>query len=844
MQAFHRYGESLTNEIGQYASRGYWHGRLRALTWGAACIFLALWVSACGGGDVALPVTSVTATIGPAGGTVTGPDGVQVIIPAGALSQPTTIGIARTTAGAPPIPEAYQGGGYVYELTPHGLTFNELVTVRAPVPAGTTTPLIFMASVGEGWKLLDSQMVNGMAEWQRNSFSYMRAAGLCLVPVSMMNDPNWCVSPVSYARVTATPSGALVQTSAGSMFNGDAGSYRIDQSTTLQFKTTFGVPKNCSNISATFKRRPYQGTAAGYWGAAVDIQTKYPTVAASGVRNVGVETFDFSFDHHFAGKNLFSIIIDFDCPGVTRSGGVVSGWDYGNLYSDSVGDGMVVTGNVPVPLFFFNVGGSVSGLTGSGLVLQNNGTNFTPVVANGSFSFSSTLGAGAPYNVTVRTQPAGQTCTVTNGSGTANANISNVAVNCIASYSIGGTVTGMAGTGLALQNNGADDLTVNASGVFVLATPVAAGGAYSVTVLTQPSGSTCTVSNGSGVANAAVNNVVVACTSIGALALVANTGSTNGTNGLSVYRINASTGALSLLSNVSAGNTPSAVVVSPNGLFAYVGNWVGGTISSYSLDSINGTVSLIPLSSPSSLNPTSIAMDRLGRYIWVTNWGYSTLSAFAIGTNGALAAAGAPKSTLSAYPYAMTAHPTMDFVYVAHGSSGAITVYSVDTASGALTLIQTVNSAVASPSGLVIDPSGHFAFAISQLGSISKFSINQTTGQLTSTGFVNTGGNSFAIAIHPNGQYLYVTNDAVSSNVVVFAFNSSTGALTAVGSPVSAGNGPRGVAVNAAGTYLYVTNYISNDVSAFSIGGGGSTLTSLGAAVPAGSTPQGIALAP
>ncbi len=53
-------------------------------------------------------------------------------------------------------------------------------------------------------------------------------------------------------------------------------------------------------------------------------------------------------------------------------------------------------------------------------------------------------------------------------------------------FTIGGSVTGLTGTGLVLQDNGGDDLTVSASGTFTFATTIAANGAYSVTVLTQP----------------------------------------------------------------------------------------------------------------------------------------------------------------------------------------------------------------------------------------------------------------------------------------------------------------------------------------------------------------------
>ncbi|MGB5223118.1 MAG: hypothetical protein WBN60_18955 [Polyangiales bacterium] len=76
--------------------------------------------------------------------------------------------------------------------------------------------------------------------------------------------------------------------------------------------------------------------------------------------------------------------------------------------------------------------------------------------------------------------------------------------------SIGGTVSGLDGT-LVLLNNGADDLTVSAAGAFTFATRIASGTDYSVTVGTQPEGQTCEVTNGSGIATADVTNVTVEC---------------------------------------------------------------------------------------------------------------------------------------------------------------------------------------------------------------------------------------------------------------------------------------------------------------------------------------------
>ena len=60
------------------------------------------------------------------------------------------------------------------------------------------------------------------------------------------------------------------------------------------------------------------------------------------------------------------------------------------------------------------VGGVVSGLAGSGLVLVDNGSETLPVSANGPITFARALAEGENYRVTVRTQPASpaQTCVV------------------------------------------------------------------------------------------------------------------------------------------------------------------------------------------------------------------------------------------------------------------------------------------------------------------------------------------------------------------------------------------------------------------------------------------------
>ena len=147
---------------------------------------------------------------------------------------------------------------------------------------------------------------------------------------------------------------------------------------------------------------------------------------------------------------------------------------------------------------------------------MNLGSDPQLISANGSFSFSPQAD-GTAYAVTVGTQPAGQSCSVSNGSGTlpGGSNVTNIAVSCVDTpVQVGGLLTGLvAGESVVLQNNGGDNLTLFADGSFVFPTAVVAGTSYAVTVLTQPGpiSETCTVSNGSGTASTDVSNIAVAC---------------------------------------------------------------------------------------------------------------------------------------------------------------------------------------------------------------------------------------------------------------------------------------------------------------------------------------------
>jgi hypothetical protein len=94
----------------------------------------------------------------------------------------------------------------------------------------------------------------------------------------------------------------------------------------------------------------------------------------------------------------------------------------------------------------------------------------------------------------------------------------------VTSFTVGGVVAGLSGSGLILTNNGGDDAAISASGPFTFSSSLQNGAAYSVTVTTQPTAQDCLVTNGSGtVAGANVTNVSVVCSiAVGPFTVLAN----------------------------------------------------------------------------------------------------------------------------------------------------------------------------------------------------------------------------------------------------------------------------------------------------------------------------------
>lgn len=264
---------------------------------------------------------------------------------------------------------------------------------------------------------------------------------------------------------------------------------------------------NVTNVAVTCTTNAFTigGTVNGLKGSGLVLQKNGSddlAIASNG---------SFTFETEQASGTSYQVTVKTQPAGPTQTCTVADG-------SGTVGAGNTRNVKVTCATDTFAIGGAVSGLLGTGLVLQNNGGNDVGVDSSGGFIFPTKVASGAAYNVTVHTQPSNptQACTVTNGAGTvASADITNIAVSCTTSeFTIGGTISGLTGSGLLLRNNGADDLTINAGSSFTFGTSLQSGATYNISIATQPTNptQTCTLANASGtVGSSNVTDVIISC---------------------------------------------------------------------------------------------------------------------------------------------------------------------------------------------------------------------------------------------------------------------------------------------------------------------------------------------
>jgi 6-phosphogluconolactonase len=393
---------------------------------------------------------------------------------------------------------------------------------------------------------------------------------------------------------------------------------------------------------------------------------------------------------------------------------------------------------------------------------------------------------------------------------------------------------GSNGTILTAQVPASDIATAGTAAVTVFNPPPGGGSSSSLTFTTTPG---------------AVDPQSIAVDSAGKFAYVANAGCNGGVAGyVSMYTINPTTGALAPIGPPvsSLDYTAESVTIDPAGKFAFVANAgddydSDGSVVSYTINATTGaltsTGAMIMGNCPGLCVPESVTLDPSGKFAYVPNGGGESngVAMYTINsTTGALTSTG--MIAVEGFAVSVAVHPSGKFAYAANanntpGMAGNVSMYTINATTGALTSTGTIAAGTIfgepNPTAMAVDPTGSFAYvANSGSNNVSMYSINTTTGILTSVGTIASGTNPLSVAVDPTGKFAYVTNSG-SNDVSTYTINATSGALTSTGM-VAAGQSPTSIAIHPSGNFAYVTSSGSNDVSMYSIDPSTGALTLIG----------------
>ncbi len=478
----------------------------------------------------------------------------------------------------------------------------------------------------------------------------------------------------------------------------------------------------------------------------------------------------------------------------------------GGSSSSSSGSGGGSGGGTPTT---YTVGGTVSGLKATGLVLTDNGGNSLTVASGAStFTFSQALQSGAAYSVAVATQPSGETCSVGSASGTVSGNVTSVTVTCLPQFTIGGTVSGLTAAGLTLQLNGQYSLSVPAnSSQYTFAQTVLSGTAYQVKIAAQPTGETCAVSAPSGTASSNVTNVNVACS----VQTFTVSGTTSGltTGGLKLQDFTrgetlsvAADATTFAFTNPVPYGTNIAVTIAQQPYWdwcsAAAENFSGpisANVTQESFTCANATAtSSAAAAGQTYSNPAQIALDSNGDLFIADSHNNRILEISASGAVSTVASASAGLNT----PDGVAVNAAGTQLYVADTGNNRIVEVSLPSLAEATLLSSGLNQ----PAGVAIDPVNGDVI-VADTGDSAIKSVTPA-GVVTTLADSSKGVNApEGVAVDASGN-IYVANTSANSVLEI----SSGGTVTSLPGTFS---NPFGVGVDAAGD-VYVANTNGDDV--------------------------------
>ena len=213
-----------------------------------------------------------------------------------------------------------------------------------------------------------------------------------------------------------------------------------------------------------------------------------------------------------------------------------------------------------------------------------------------------------------------------------------------------------------------------------------------------------------------------------------------------------------------------------------------------------------------------------GSLAFVTNYNDGKVSSFTRNTTtGALKHTGQVTAGAKKGPRGVVASPSGGFLYVANIGDDNIYEYSIKSTNGTLTPLSppaVSNGSGTKPDELAINTAGTLLWVTGAAGTVTSYTVDTATGQITATGPIGGFSVPYGITLHPSLAVLYVS-DTSTGLIWPMSYNTSTGALTknftAVHSSDVNANMPAAIAIDSGGDSLFIADQVLGEVSSFTV---------------------------
>ncbi len=350
-------------------------------------------------------------------------------------------------------------------------------------------------------------------------------------------------------------------------------------------------------------------------------------------------------------------------------------------------------------------------------------------------------------------------------------------------------------------------------------------------------------------------------------------GSKGNGQGIYLFRMDPSTGALTNRELFEDKFNPSWLAFHPSGKYLYAANEISnfeggsrsGAVTAYGVDHSSGHLIRLNTASSQGAGPAHLSVHPSGKYVFVANYFGGTFAVLPVRSDGRLDsasdvkrdtdpigplhAASAPEGSFAISghdrPHAHMIQPDPAGAFILGSDLGTdrIEIWKFDSAAGKLD--PTAGKSVAVPAGdgprhFVFHPNGRWLYSLQEEGStLILFDYDSAAGtlarrqQLSSLPPGLTGTNfTSEVRISHDGRFLYAGN-RLHDSIAYFSIGPS-GMLTFVGETWTRGDYPRSFTIDPTGSFLYSCNQRSDAVTTFRVNRGTGELTFTGQYTPVG----------